>query len=134
VRLDFLDRLKEYIEGLPNTPSVIEIGQYNEDGNSVAIRPTPSNTNIRDMAKSKIYPFAFQMLVHHKNNYTAYLLLKHLEESLDMSKEIVSEDESYTLISLKCTTNPSHVETTSYGTLWTAVFEAELFITKQGSE
>lgn len=127
--MDFLTKLKAHMEGLPNTPSVIEIGSYNDDGDSVAIRPAPSNTEFRDMAQGKIYPFSFQILVHHKNNFTAYLTLQDLVEAYDMTK-VVIPGTGYTLLSIRCTTNPNYVETTQYGTLWTALFEAELYITK----
>lgn len=127
--MDFLERLKADMEGLPFTPSVVEIGQYNEDGNSVSIRPAPSNIDVRDMAKGKIYPFSFQILCHHKNNLTAYQMLRDIVHEYDLKKVITSANESYILIAIKCTTTPNFVETTNYGALWTALFEAELYIT-----
>jgi hypothetical protein len=127
--MDFLERLKADMEALTFTPSTVEIGMYNEDGNSVSIRPAPSNIDVRDMAQGKIYPFSFQVLSHHKNNLTAYQLLQDLvSEYDDVKKIITSSDNSFVMLSVKCTTTPNYVESTSYGALWTAIFEAELYI------
>ncbi|MGJ9460287.1 phage tail terminator protein [Oceanobacillus sp. CF4.6] len=128
--MDFLDRLKEYQEGLPFTPSIIQIGLYKEDGNSVAIRPAPSNINERYMEEGKIYPFSFQMLVHNQSNVFAYDSLNQLTSQLDnlSNGAITSSDGSFNLISMQCTTTPNFVQKTSYGVLWTAIYNAELYI------
>jgi hypothetical protein len=126
--MDFLKVLKTDMEALTFTPPVIEIGQYNEDGNSLSIRPAPSNIDTRDMAKGKIYPFLFQILSHHKNNLTAYEILQDLVTEYDLKKTLTSTDNSFAVLSIKCTTTPNFVESTTYGALWTAIFEAELYI------
>jgi hypothetical protein len=126
--MDFLEVLKADMEALPFTPSSIEIGMYNEDGNSVSIRPAPSNIDVRDMAQGKIYPFNFQILSHNKNNLTAYQLLQNLVTEYDLKKTLTSTDNSFAVLSIKCTTTPNFVESTTYGALWTALFEAELYI------
>jgi hypothetical protein len=129
--MDFLDRLKEHMEGLQFTPSVIEIGAQNEDGNSVAIRPSPGNIDTRDMSKGKIYPFNFQVLSHHSSSIIAYSLLSKIFDAYDLPKDeliIPSSDGSYSLISCMCTTVPNYVQTTSHGALWSAIFQAELYI------
>jgi hypothetical protein len=129
--LDFLERLKEHMEGLEFTPSVIEIGAQRIDGNSVAIRPSPSNIDTRDMGKGKIYPFNFQVLSHHSSGLVAYNLLNKIFEAYDLPKDdliVTSNNDSFTLISCMCSTVPNFIETTTHGSLWSAVFQAELYI------
>lgn len=128
--MDFLDRLKEYTEGLNITPPVIQIGVYNTNGNSVAIRPAPSNINERYMSKGKIYPFSFQILVHHSDNLIGYNTIESLLSAYEnlSNGAITSSDGSFNLVSVQCTTTPNFVEKTSFGVLWTAIFNAELYI------
>lgn len=128
--MDFLDRLKSHIESLSFTPSTIDIGLYQEDGDSLAIRPAPSTIDERYMERGKIYPYSFQVLSHNRNNYTAYQTTEELVSRLDNldARAIASSDGSFVLVSMQCTTTPNFVEKTSYGVLWTAMFEADLYI------
>lgn len=128
--MDFLERLIEYVEGLSFMPSNIKIGLFDENGNSVAIRPMPSAINERYVEQSKIYPYSFQVLVHNKSNLMAYEVSQKLLSVLDMIDEglIQSSNNSFDLVSIKCTTPPNFVEKTGYGYLWTMMFEAELFV------
>ena len=128
--MDFLERLKEYTESLNFTPSVVSIGLYNESGNSVAIRPAPSNVSDRDFEKGKSYNFSFQVLVHHKDNLFAYKMMDqlfHEYENLEKGA-ITSSDGSFNLVTVECTTTPSFIQKTSFGVLYTAIFNAELYI------
>lgn len=135
--IDFLERLKEFTEGLSYTPSTIEIGLYKENGNSIAIRPSPSSINVRYMEKGKIYPYNFQLLVHMdgSNNLVAYQTAQKLVSEYENlnSGAITSSDGSFDLVTMQCTTTPNFVEKTSFGVLWTALFNAELYI-KGGNE
>ena len=128
--MDFLDRLKDFMEGLPFTPSVIYIGTYNENKNSVAIRPAPSNIDERYMEEGKIYPFSFQVLMHNQSNNVSYDSLNQLTSALDNldSRAITSRDGSFNLVTMHCTTTPNYVQKTGYGTLWTAIYQADLYI------
>lgn len=127
--MDFLERLKEHIESLLYTPPIISIGMYNKDANSIALRPSPSSINHRDMGKGKVYPFNFQMLIHHENNLQAYNIGQKLLEDLEKSSDqVTSSNNSYEVITIRNTTAPNFVEETSYGSLWTLIFEAELYI------
>jgi len=128
--MDFLERLIEYVEGLSFMPSNIKIGLFDENGNSVAIRPTPSTINERYVEKSKIYPYSFQVLVHNKSNVFAYEVSQKLLGVLDtLDKELIqSSNNSFELLSIRCTTTPNFVQKTGYGYLWTMMFEAELFV------
>lgn len=125
--MDFLQRLKDFTEGLSYTPSTIEIGLFNEDSDSIAVRPSPSNINVRYMEKGKMYPFTFQLLIHYKNNLNAYLMAQDLMDEFE-KLAVTSNDNSFALLDCKCTTTPNFVQETYYGTLWTAIFEAELYI------
>lgn len=135
--IDFLERLKDYTEGLPYTPSTIEVGLYKENGNSIAIRPTPSSINVRYMEKGKMYPYSFQLLIHMdgSQNLMAYQTIQKLTSEFEnlSSGAITSSDGSFNLVSMQCTTTPNFVQKTSYGVLYTALFEAELYI-KGGNE
>ncbi|GAA5417922.1 hypothetical protein Pryu01_03000 [Paraliobacillus ryukyuensis] len=128
--MDFLIRLKSHMEGLAFTPSTINIGLYNKNGNSVAIRPSPNNINERYMSKGYIYPFSFQLLVHHKDNTIGYNEIEQLRSTYEnlTNGAITSGDGSFNLVSMQCTTTPNFVQETSYGVLWTAIFNAELEI------
>lgn len=135
--IDFIERLKEFTEGLSYTPSTIEIGLYNENQNSIAIRPTPSSINDRYMEKGKIYPYNFQVLVHMdgSNNLLAYQTIEKLvSEYENLSRgAITSNDGSFNLVTIQCSTTPNLVQKTSFGVLYTAIFNAELYI-KGGNE
>ena len=128
--MDFLERLIDYMEGLSFMPSDIKIGLFDENGNSVAIRPMPSAINERYVEQSKIYPYSFQVLVHNKSNFMAYEVSQKLMSVLDMIDEglIQSSNNSFKLVSIRCITTPNFVQKTGYGYLWTMTFEAELFI------
>lgn len=140
--MDFLERLKDFTEGIDGVPHPVNIGVYNEDRDSVAIRPAPSAIDSRYVDKGKIYPFSFQVLVHTRNNMIAYGLMQRLVSEFEsvvstkninhttgmMKKAIESRDGSYFMITLQCTTTPNYVQETSHGVLWTAMFNAELYI------
>lgn len=128
--MDFLDRLVEYLEGFSFMPSLIKIGLYDENKNSVALRPTPSTINERYIEKSKVYPYAFQVLIHNESNTVAHATSQQLLSVLDFLDEglIQSSNNSFELLSIRCTTTPNFVQKTGYGYLWTIMFEAELFV------
>jgi len=61
---------------------------------------------------------------------TAYEMTEQIRSELDdlPSGAITSSDGSFNLVSFQCTTTPNFVQKTGYGTLWTAIFTAELYI------
>lgn len=128
--MDFLDRLIEYLQGFSFMPSIIKVGLYDENENSVAIRPTPSSINERYIEKSKVYPYSFQVLVHNRSNAVAHASAQQLLGVLDMiDKDIIqSNQNAFEVLSIRCTTTPNFVQKTGYGYLWTMIFEAELFM------
>ena len=128
--LDFLDRLKEFLEGITLISTPISIGTYKENGHDVAIRPSPSNIDTRYMDKNKVYAFGFQILVHHRENVIAYREIERIRATLEdlSSDSITSNNGSFKLISMQCTTTPNYVQKTNHGALWTALFVAEIHI------
>lgn len=131
--MDFLDRLIDYLSNSLPMPT-IKVGLYEENGQSVAIRPMPSAINERYIEKSKVYPYAFQVLVHNKSNAAARMTAQQFFDELDfMDKtKIESGNESFELLAVRCTTTPNFVQKTSYGHLWTVSFEAELYLRGDG--
>ena len=131
--MDFLNRLKEYLEGLPFTPSVIRIGTFDENTDSIALRLSPGSINDRDLESGKVYNFSFQILVHKKNHLVAYeTIMKIMNELDNIDKSKINTDESkYYLILIECTTTPNYVQKTNYGELYTAIFNAELYVKKE---
>src|SRR5699024_10885971 len=129
-RLDFLERLKGSLESLDYTPDRINIGLHDKNRNSIAIRPSPSNISDRQMDTGKIYNFSFQLLIHNENNLVGYKTANRLTEFLDdvNKSNIISNDNSFSLVFIECTTLPNFVEETSFGALWTAIYNAELYI------
>lgn len=126
--MDFIERLKEHIEDKQYTPQTISIGLYNKNGDSIGLIQSPSSIDERYMERGKIYPFNFQLLVHHINNYIAYQTIQKLFLDLDNLNDIYSRDNSFKLLEIKCTTTPNFVEETNHGVLYTSMFEAELYI------
>ena len=126
--MDFINVLKADIESKAYTPAVVEIGTFNEDGEAVAIRVSPSNINERYMQKGKNYPFSFQLLIHYASNFQAYSVAQKLVDDYDGATHLTSSDGSYTLTSLYVTTTPNFVEKTDNGSLYTMMCEAELYI------
>lgn len=128
--MDFLDKLKDKLESLTITPPVIEIGSYRTNVNSVAIRPAPSSINSRYLNKDKIYPYSFQILVHHSDNFAGNMTTENIVQELDNKEAgyVISDNNSFDLISIVVTTTTNHVEVTEHGNLWTAIFQAELYI------
>lgn len=128
--LDFLDRLKEFLEESTSVSVPISIGTYKENGHDIAIRPSPSNIDVRYMDKNKVYEFGFQILVHHRDNMTAYREIERIRATLEnlSSDSITSNNGSFKLITMQCTTTPNYVQKTNHGVLWTALFVAEIHI------
>lgn len=134
--MDFLEQLKTKLEGLSGIPSVIEIGTYNENANSIAVVPTPGSMGSRYADKGKIYPFNFQTLVHNKSNMAAYQMTQKIMNILDNAGEsfVKSKTNSFTLLNITVTTLPNMVSRTDFGSLYTAVYSAELQIKGDGSK
>lgn len=127
--MDFLDRVKEYIEQNATLNAPIVFGLLDSASSSVAIRQTPSSVNDRYTDSGKTFTFAFQVLVKDTNHLTAYNVIQSLFDALDgLEKDAIpSQDGSYTFVKCECYTLPNFVEKTNKNEyIYTAIFHAEL--------
>lgn len=127
--MDFLDRVKEYIEQNVILNATIVFGLLDTAPSSIAIRQTPSSMNDRYTDNEKTFIFAFQVLVKDTNHLTAYNVIQSIFNVLDgLGKDAIpSQDGSYTFIKCECYTLPNFVEKTDKNEyIYTAIFYAEL--------
>lgn len=132
--MDFLNSAKQYIEqNMTLFRSPISAGLL-RDGDDIAIRPTPSTPPTRYMEGSKTINFQFQILVQHASNRIAYDTCQSIEMYLDGLQKgaIASSDGSFTFNKCEVYTTTNFVEKTSKGHIYTAMFQAELLIEKEG--
>lgn len=97
-------------------------------GSSVAIRLTPGSINTRFIQGFNAN-VNFQILVQDKNHIKTVKVVEDIFRALEgLSKnDLVSSDNSFKLVSLKCTTLPNFVEKTEKGLfVYTALFSAEI--------
>jgi Bacteriophage minor capsid protein len=127
--MDFLNRVKEYIEQNVTLNAPIVFGLLDSASSSVAIRQTPSSMNDRYTDGGKTFIFAFQVLVKDINHLTAYNVIQGVFDALDgLGKDAIpSQDGSYTFVKCECYTLPNFVEKTDKNEyIYTAIFHAEL--------
>lgn len=125
--MDFLDRLLDKVE-TDNELFVpfIAVGSLN-DGNSIALRQTPSSPNGRYYNGDRVDEFSFQLLVKHQNAQTAINTTQTITDYLDSLTDVQSGDGSFVLQNIEVTTLPNWVETTSSKEeVYTALFTALL--------
>ena len=127
--MDFLDRVKEYIEQNVTLNAPIVFGLLDTAPSSIAIRQTPSSMNDRYTDNGKTFIFAFQVLVKDVDHLTAYNTLQNIFDVLDgLGKDAIpSQDGSYAFVKCECYTLPNFVEKTDKSEyIYTAIFHAEL--------
>ena len=127
--MDFLDRVKEYIEQNVTLNAPIVFGLLDTAPSSIAIRQTPSSMNDRYTDNGKTFIFAFQVLVKDVDHLTAYNTLQNIFDVLDgLGKDAIpSQDGSYVFVKCECYTLPNLVEKTDKSEyIYTAIFHAEL--------
>jgi Bacteriophage minor capsid protein len=127
--MDFLNRVKEYIEQNVTLNAPIVFGLLDSASSSVAIRQTPSSMNDRYTDGGKTFIFAFQVLVKDINHLTAYNVIQGIFNALDgLGKDAIpSQDGSYTFVKCECYTLPNFVEKTDKNEyIYTAIFHSEL--------
>jgi Bacteriophage minor capsid protein len=127
--MDFLNRVKEYIEQNVTLNAPIVFGLLDSASSSVAIRQTPSSMNDRYTDGEKTFIFAFQVLVKDINHLNAYNVIQGIFNALDgLGKDAIpSQDGSYTFVKCECYTLPNFVEKTDKNEyIYTAIFHAEL--------
>lgn len=125
--MDFLDRLLDKVEwDVPLFANYIAVGSL-KDGNSIAIRQTPSSPEGRYYNGSRVDEFSFQLLVKHQNAQTAINTTQSITDYLDGLTDVVSGDGSFELQNIEVYTLPNWVETTgSKEEVYTALFTALL--------
>lgn len=127
--MDFLNRVKEYIEQNVTLNAPIVFGLLDSASSSVVIRQTPSSMNDRYTDSEKTLILAFQVLVKDVNHLTAYNVIQNIFNALDgLGKDAIpSQNGSYTFVKCECYTLPNFVEKTDKNEyIYTAIFHAEL--------
>lgn len=131
--MDFLLRVKEHIENNLSLYSTIALGIL-LDGNSIAIRPTPSTPPTRYLEKSKVVTYQFQILTKHSTGITAYNELEEINKLLDDLGPMTIKSNNGSFVFNKCEvyTSPNFVEKSTGGEMiFTALYQAELYIKKE---
>lgn len=127
--MDFLDRVKEYIEQNVTLNAPIVFGLLDTVPSSIAIRQIPSLVNDRYVDNEKTFTFAFQVLVKDVDHLTAYNTIQNIFSVLDgLGKDAIpSQDGSYVFVKCECYTLPNFVEKTDKDEyIYTTIFYAEL--------
>lgn len=127
--MDFLDRVKEYIEQNVTLNAPIVFGLLDTAPSSIAIRQIPSLVNDRYVDNEKTFTFAFQVLVKDADHLTAHNTIQSIFSVLDgLGKDVIpSQDGSYVFVKCECYTLPNFVEKTDKDEyIYTAIFYAEL--------
>ncbi|MFC4075222.1 hypothetical protein [Salinithrix halophila] len=132
--MDFFDQLKTYIETnftLYKTP--LSVGMLIDD-NDICIRQTPGIQPEKDMGDGRHFVYAFQLLTRHKNERLAYQTCEDVALALDLLRNgaIPSADDSYQFVTCNLITPANFVERDSYGGIFTALFEADLYLKGSG--
>ena len=127
--MDFLDRVKEYIEQNVTLNAPIVFGLLDTAPSSIAIRQIPSLISDRYVDNEKTFTFAFQVLVKDADHLTAYNTIQNIFSVLDgLGKDAIpSQDGSYAFVKCECYTLPNFVEKTDKDEyIYTTIFYAEL--------
>lgn len=127
--MDFLDRIKEYIERNIILNAPIVFGLLDTTPSSIAIRQIPSSVNDRYADDEKTFIFAFQVLVKDTDHLIAYNVIQSIFYVLDgLGKDAIpSQDGSYVFMKCECYTLPNFVEKTNKNEyIYTTIFYAEL--------
>lgn len=128
--MDFLDRMKEYMENnMPLFKKPVSVGPLNS-AEDIAILPIPGTQPTKNLDMSRNYIFPFQILVRHLNQRTSYVTCQQIANKLDTltNGAVTSGDGSFNFVKCDLYTTPNWVETTPQGHIYTAMFQAELYI------
>ncbi len=127
--MDYLDRLKEHIEGLNTFKDTIDIGLLS-DGESICLRLAPSAPPLKYLDKGNLYNFNFQVLVRHSSQITAYKTMQLIASDLDKLErgEMVSLDDSFKFMKCRTQSMPSFLERDGSGWIYTVLFSSEIYI------
>ncbi|UTI41121.1 minor capsid protein [Niallia sp. RD1] len=126
--MDFLDRMLDKLESDVTLFTFVRKGLLAE-GNSIAVRQTPTPPNTTYLNKDRIDNYGFQFLVRHKDVLTAENTIQSIHGYLCNRTDIESHDDSFKLINIDVSTMPNWVGVSERGEYeYTAIFQAELQI------
>ena len=129
--MDFLDRVKEYLETELSLPYPIIVGVLGAESPSIAIRQTPSAVIDRYVDRGKTFEFSFQVLMKDKGRKQVNVIdtMSRIFDLLDglPSGSITSNDGSFNFVTCECSTLPNFVEKTDHDEyIYTSIYTAEL--------
>lgn len=127
--MDFILRLKDYIENNVTLHAPIQPGVLSPDTQSVALRETPGNISERYWDRGKTYEYNFQILVKDPSYMRASNDCHAIQELLDglPSDSIKSQDGSFYFESCQVYTTTNWVQQLEHGEhVFTAMFAAQL--------
>ncbi|MEM5012066.1 minor capsid protein [Niallia taxi] len=126
--MDFLDRMLDKLEADVKLFTFVKRGLLAE-GNSIAVRSTPTPPNVRYLNNDKLDNYGFQFLVRHKDVLIAENTIQTIYEYLDNKQDVESQDGSFTLVKIDVSTMPNWVGMSGRNEYeYTALFQAELYI------
>ncbi|ODB74136.1 hypothetical protein A7310_17935 [Bacillus velezensis] len=128
--MDFFDRMKEYIENnISLFQNPLSVGGLVKD-NDISILAIPGPPSKKNMAMERGYTFPFQILVRHRSQEKSYKTCQQISDHLDrlINGAIVSRDGSFEFVTCNMYTSPNIVETTPKGAIYTAMFQAEIYL------
>lgn len=126
--MDFLDRMLDKLESDVTLFTFVRKGLLAE-GNSIAVRQTPTPPNTTYLDKNRIDNYGFQFLVRHKDVLTAENTIQSIYEYLCNRTDIESQDGSFKLVKIDVSTMPNWVGMSEREEHeYTAIFQAELEI------
>lgn len=129
--MDIIAQITAYLKNNVTLNGLPIVSPLLNEGNSVAIRETPSSIANRYMNAEKTFNFQFQILVKHDKIITLRNLINEIFMKLDglPSGAISSTNGSFFISKCECYTSPSFVEITETNhVIYTAIFNAELEI------
>ncbi|CAF1777872.1 hypothetical protein NRS6094_04317 [Bacillus subtilis] len=128
--MDFLDRMKQYIESnIPLFKKVLTVGPL-QSGNDISILEIPGVKPTKNLDMSRNYIFPFQILVRHHDQHVSYTTCQQISDQLDKltNGAVTSGDGSFDFVICEVYTTPNWVEQTPEGHIYTAMFQAELYL------
>ena len=126
--MDFLDRMLDQLETNVELFTFVKRGTL-QDGNSIAVRSTPTPPNTTYLNKDRIDNYGFQFLVRHKDIIIAENTIQLIYQYLINRDDIESQNDSFKLIKIDVSTMPNYIGTNERQEYeYTAIFQAELEI------
>src|SRR5690554_6355483 len=129
--MDFLDRVKEYLETELSLPYPIIVGVLGAESPSIAIRQAPSAVIDRYADRGKTFEFSFQVLMKDKGRKQINVIdtMSRIFDLLDglPSGSITSNDGSFNFVTCECSTLPNFVEKTDHNEyIYTNIYTTDL--------